>query len=226
MTRASPWAVWACVWVMTTTLAAQVQGQALKGDPGEPGDLGVDLSRYGATREGRSRAKRYYLTLPYPTTLIMNNKIKIPVFSKFKNNISGAFKGFVRVVYTLPSDIVSAGRSNIDSDRLMAYNSIESIFSNLGINGRECLLKAICEVAEEPVDNYGIVGELLALILSPSHGLTTAQEELKEHCEAERYGRSAGNCNLAYSSCPFNLPDLLTSGLSLLDGSLSGFSKL
>ncbi|KAG7160267.1 hypothetical protein Hamer_G021643 [Homarus americanus] len=59
----------------------------------------------------------------------------------------------------------------------------------------------------------------------PTHGLNTSKDELHDHCIAESYGRDIGHCDLAYSSCPFNLGQLLTTGLSLLEGSLSGFPQ-
>nr|XP_053655222.1 uncharacterized protein LOC128704186 [Cherax quadricarinatus] len=202
------------------------ENPSFKGDPGLPSDRGFDLSEYGSSKKGRSRSKRYVLTFPLLSTFTFVNKLKIPLFSQFSSNFSGVFKGFIRGIYLLPNDIVSAGRSNIDEDRLQTYNSIESLFSNFGINGRDCLLKAICKMAEDPTDDYGLVGQLLGLLLSPGHGLSTAGKELRDHCQAENYGRSVGNCDLAYSSCPFNLAELLTTGLSLLEGSLSGFPEL
>ncbi|XP_071536838.1 uncharacterized protein [Panulirus ornatus] len=200
--------------------------QALKGDPGDLGDLGYDLSQYTPSAQVKSRAKRYYLTFPPSSTLTFNNRIKIPLFTKFDSNIQGVFKGFIRAVYTLPSDIVSVGRSQVDQDRVQAYNSLESIFTNFGIDGRQCLLKAICETAEKPTDDYGLVGELLSLVLSPNHSVRAAREELRDYCAAETYGRDVGNCGLAYSSCPFNLDELLRTGLSLLEGSVTGFPAL
>ncbi|XP_042237483.1 uncharacterized protein LOC121876454 isoform X1 [Homarus americanus] len=223
-----PMTVWATVGVIisiTTLTHVTHARQAFKGDPGELGDPGFDLSRYAVSQEVKSRTKRYYLTFPSSSTLTFNNKIKIPLFSKFDSNIKGVFKGFIRAIYTLPSEIVSVGRSQIDQDRVVTYNSLESVFTNFGINGRECLLKAICKTAEDPADDFGLVGQLLGLVLSPTHGLNTSKDELHDHCIAESYGRDIGHCDLAYSSCPFNLGQLLTTGLSLLEGSLSGFPQ-
>ncbi|XP_042237484.1 uncharacterized protein LOC121876454 isoform X2 [Homarus americanus] len=187
-----PMTVWATVGVIisiTTLTHVTHARQAFKGDPGELGDPGFDLSRYAVSQEVKSRTKRYYLTFPSSSTLTFNNKIKIPLFSKFDSNIKGVFKGFIRAIYTLPSEIVSVGRSQIDQDRVVTYNSLESVFTK------------------------------------PTHGLNTSKDELHDHCIAESYGRDIGHCDLAYSSCPFNLGQLLTTGLSLLEGSLSGFPQ-
>ncbi|XP_050738898.1 uncharacterized protein LOC127009663 [Eriocheir sinensis] len=196
--------------------------QALKGDPGLLGDSGLDLSRYAPSTQAKSRAKRYFLSFPSSSTLTFNNRIKVPLFKKFDDNISGVFKGYIRVEYKLPSDLVTLGRSAIDEDRFHTYSSIESVFSKLGVNGHQCLLKAICETAEEPAEDYGLVGQLVDLILSPNHGAQTAKEALREYTAAENYGREVGNCGLAYSACPLHLPELLTTGLSVLQGSMAG----
>ncbi|XP_066967347.1 uncharacterized protein [Macrobrachium rosenbergii] len=196
--------------------------EAFKGDPGELGDSGFDLSKYSASQEVKERSKRF-ISFPSSSTLTFNHKIKIPLFSKLNGDISGVFKGFIRAIYTLPSDTISIGRGDIDKDRYNAYNSIESLFSNFGMNGHQCLLKAICETAEESTEEYGLMGELLELLLSPNHELTTAKEELSHYVAAENYGRAVGNCDLAYSSCPFSLNELIKTGVSLLQGSVSGF---
>ncbi|XP_068227743.1 uncharacterized protein [Palaemon carinicauda] len=209
----------ACVTVLWSCCLAL---DAFKGDPGELGDSGFDLSKYSPSEEAKARSKRF-ISFPSSSTLTFNHKIKIPVFSKLGGDISGVFKGFIRAIYTLPSDTVSIGRGEIDKDRYSAYNSIESLFSNFGMNGHECLLKAICETAEEPTEEYGLLGELLELVLSPNHEMTTAKEELRHYVAAETYGRDVGNCDLAYSSCPYSLNELVKTGVSLLQGSMSGF---
>ncbi|XP_064105836.1 uncharacterized protein LOC135215247 [Macrobrachium nipponense] len=207
--------------VMTLLPCSWASG-AFKGDPGELGDSGFDLSKYSASQAVKERSKRF-ISFPSSSTLTFNHKIKIPLFSKLNNDISGVFKGFIRAIYTLPSDTISIGRGDIDKDRYNAYNSIESLFSNFGMNGHQCLLKAICETAEVPAEEYGLMGELLQLLLSPNHELTTAKEELRHYVAAEDYGRAVGNCDLAYSSCPFSLNELVKTGVSLLQGSVSGF---
>ncbi|KAK3855346.1 hypothetical protein Pcinc_038247 [Petrolisthes cinctipes] len=210
--------------VVVSVVSSSHARQALKGDPGELGDVGFDLSHYQPSDEVKSRAKRYYLSFPSSSTLTFNNKIKVPLFSKFNSNITGVFKGFIRVKYTLPTDTVAVGRSDINTDRYDTYNSLEAVFSNMGINGRECLLKAICESAEDSPADYGLMGQLVHLVLSPNHGPTsTSRDQLREYRAAESYGQDAGNCGLAYPTCPFHLPDLLAAGLSLLQGSVSGF---
>ncbi|MPC82874.1 hypothetical protein E2C01_077560 [Portunus trituberculatus] len=81
-------------------------------------------------------------------------------------------------------------------------------------------------LVKEPLD----VGEFRLVKITqveeriPNHGLQTAKEALWEYSAAESYGREVGNCDLAYSTCPLNLLELLTAGLSVLQGSVDGGS--
>ncbi|XP_027215781.2 uncharacterized protein [Penaeus vannamei] len=210
--------------LLALDLQAQVEArQAFKGDPGTLGDAGFDLSQYKVSDAAKSRAKRYFVSFPSSSTLTFNNKIKVPLFKKFDSNISGVFKGLIKATYTLPSDTVTVGRAKIDEDRLTTYNSLETVFSNFGIDGHQCLLKAICETAETTASEYGLIGELLSLLLSPNHALDEAKDGLLEYTAAESYGRDVGNCDLAYSSCPLTLGELLKTGVSILQGSMSRF---
>lgn len=57
----------------------------------------------------------------------------------------------------------------------------------------------------------------------PNHALDEAKDGLLEYTAAESYGRDVGNCDLAYSSCPLTLGELLKTGVSILQGSMSRF---
>lgn len=48
-----------------------------------------------------------------------------------------------------------------DSSRKVAYKLVETVMNKEGKNGRQCLLRTICEVAETPLDHNGLIGELL-----------------------------------------------------------------
>ena len=61
---------------------------------------------------------------------------------------------------------------------------------------------------------------------SPNHNLEKSKYEMRDYAAAELYGRDAGNCELAYPSCDLSLRELITTGLSLVQGSLSGYSHI
>jgi hypothetical protein len=49
-------------------------------------------------------------------------------------------------------------------ERAIIMPSIENLMSNLGFEGRACLLRAVCEIHEFPLHHgYGLFGEMLTL---------------------------------------------------------------
>lgn len=53
-----------------------------------------------------------------------------------------------------------------DASRSFVYRAIEIYLNSRGKNGKECLLKAICEAAEHPIEPTGIFDQILHLILT------------------------------------------------------------
>lgn len=50
-------------------------------------------------------------------------------------------------------------------ERALLYVLVEEMLENFGMDGRACLLRAICEVHAHPLKNFGLVGEMLKLFL-------------------------------------------------------------
>lgn len=51
-------------------------------------------------------------------------------------------------------------------ERALLYAVVEDFLDNFGMNGKACLLRAICEVHAHPMTNFGLVGEIMKLFLS------------------------------------------------------------
>lgn len=86
-----------------------------------------------------------------------------------------------------------------DSSRKIAYEIVEDILKREGKNGRECLLRTICEVAETPVKHNGLVGELLQLFFTPGK-----HEKLhRDFNDARKAGLNRVNCEKMFPDCPF-----------------------
>ena len=49
---------------------------------------------------------------------------------------------------------------------MLMYRAIENVLYNFGMEGRDCLLRAICEVHEFPLDHHGLLGELLQFLFT------------------------------------------------------------
>ncbi|XP_066585089.1 uncharacterized protein [Prorops nasuta] len=92
------------------------------------------------------------------------------------------------------------------------YLMLELTMTRLG-SGKACLLRSICEAAENPFDeDHGLLGELLHVFLAPS---TTSEEyEIysdREYHAAESIGRnSRGRCGSLYPECEYNPLDYFT----------------
>ena len=50
-------------------------------------------------------------------------------------------------------------------NRAALYTILETVLHTLSLNGRSCLLRAICETQEEPLYGHGFIGEVLEMLL-------------------------------------------------------------
>ena len=46
------------------------------------------------------------------------------------------------------------------------YQAVEDLLYKFGLEGKACLLRAICEMHESPLIGYGFFGEVLELFLT------------------------------------------------------------
>lgn len=51
-------------------------------------------------------------------------------------------------------------------ERALLYGTAEDMLTTLGMNGKACLLRAICEVQGHHLDNFGLIGEMLKLFFT------------------------------------------------------------
>ncbi|XP_054290939.1 uncharacterized protein LOC129005929 [Macrosteles quadrilineatus] len=134
--------------------------------------------------------------------------------------------------YVLPTNAtqftdpyVAFARRGIGASRWHLYYTAEAVLSRLGIGGRSCLLRAVCEAAETPLHHNGLLGELLHILLTP----TSTEDEpidssVLHYYAAERYGRallsnsSAAPCSQHYAACDTGLLDIVS---TLVSDSLS-----
>lgn len=54
---------------------------------------------------------------------------------------------------------------NVYIYRLTLYQVLENTLSNLGLKGKACLLRFICETFQLPLPNIGFLGEFLEIFL-------------------------------------------------------------
>uniref|UniRef100_A0A6P7F5J3 Uncharacterized protein LOC114326766 n=1 Tax=Diabrotica virgifera virgifera TaxID=50390 RepID=A0A6P7F5J3_DIAVI len=92
-------------------------------------------------------------------------------------------------------------------ERALLYVMLEDLLEQFGLDGRACLLRAICEVHAHSMENFGLFGEILKLFFSASK--SPYANLLTEYVEAEnagtgRYG-GPSECWPYMKDCPKSL---------------------
>ncbi|KAK7082294.1 hypothetical protein SK128_024126 [Halocaridina rubra] len=108
-------------------------------------------------------------------------------------------------------DVTGSGTGNMQhetqragGDRYFMYEFVEAILESIGISGKACLLRSICEIFEVPLKDQGFLGEVLELFLSASLA-SCGQDRLADYVEAEKWGKREGNCSHYFSSCQHSI---------------------
>ncbi|XP_075156675.1 uncharacterized protein LOC142229963 [Haematobia irritans] len=93
------------------------------------------------------------------------------------------------------------------SYRWGVYRSMEGLAERMGLNGRVCVLKSICEASQDPFHYAnGLWGELMYILLTPSSSVDKLSEHSdNDYYQAEYLGRSGGNCESVFGKCPRSL---------------------
>ncbi|GAB0091546.1 uncharacterized protein DMENIID0001_064010 [Sergentomyia squamirostris] len=94
-----------------------------------------------------------------------------------------------------PQESVSNKASKDDSRKLL-YSFLKLTLDRRGIDGEQCLLRAICEVAQTSFTHNGLFGELIDLIFTPQ-----VDESGPEYNEARTIGLRGGNCQATFGKC-------------------------
>ncbi|XP_045121524.1 uncharacterized protein LOC123510415 [Portunus trituberculatus] len=86
-------------------------------------------------------------------------------------------------------------------DRSQVYRVAENTISSSGLDGRVCLLRAICEInLDYSIEELGLLGEVLHLMLSPSK----STRHMGEYTEAETQGKAEKDCSRYHTGCPYS----------------------
>ncbi|XP_064101337.1 uncharacterized protein LOC135211997 [Macrobrachium nipponense] len=149
--------------------------------------------------ELHSRQKRS-IAFPTGSTFTITPVLCIPVVSV--GDLTGYLDIELPFTIKLPNATqVTYGR--MDNDRMGIYSVLIDTISRFGLDGKSCLLRAVCEVAESPLRDDGLLGEIINIVLTASYGTTS--NELYDYVNAEYYGRAYGSCWSAYPDCPVSI---------------------
>lgn len=91
-------------------------------------------------------------------------------------------------------------------ERAILYVIIEDFLDNFGMDGKACLLRAICEIHSLPLTSYGLIGEFLKLFFTASK--SPYAHVLSEYVKAEMAGKGQSQpseCWPYLKDCPKSL---------------------
>uniref|UniRef100_A0A6P7G1X2 Uncharacterized protein LOC114336716 n=1 Tax=Diabrotica virgifera virgifera TaxID=50390 RepID=A0A6P7G1X2_DIAVI len=181
----------------------------------------------------KHRSKRY-LVYPYGGSFKIVIGIGIPV--KLGSKQSMAIGWNLQMQYAVAQNITQlqsyppmySGKRSVDfppdakSDRVIFYTAFEELFDSEGLNGRQCLLRSICENAMDSLahEANGLYGKLFNIVLTPNYGDGEVSPDLDpSYLDAQKAGEYGVECQTLYPSCA--LKDGLLNLFSILDNTLS-----
>ncbi|XP_043259041.1 uncharacterized protein LOC122401147 [Colletes gigas] len=93
-------------------------------------------------------------------------------------------------------------------DRRMSYDVLVNKLESFGYSGESCLLKMICEVANYPLSNNGVLGDILQILFTPS---SSQNEGLPSMITEAEYKE---DCDNYYEKCPQSPLALISKNLN------------
>ncbi|XP_037791345.1 uncharacterized protein LOC119586685 [Penaeus monodon] len=179
-----------------------------------------DLNNLTARSVPRRRRRTLTLQPDGPASFVMSVKLVMPLLTLTEDAKVQLELPISRNLGSPWGTAREGGGWNLEL-REMA-SSLEEMVTMLGMDGRACIQRAVCELAASPsLKPRGLVGEMVQIfvrrILTESRGdLNEIGEGEKQaaqkgqYSEAGRYGRREGTCWQRYSLCPHSLFSLLS----------------
>lgn len=156
----------------------------------------------------KSRRKRSII-FPTGSDLSFDVGISIPISALSATGTT--FDIGLPFSYNLPNStasLVYSGRK-IEDEHSAIFEMAEDLLNKFGINGKACVLRLICELAESHGLQYnGLMGRAFETLFLIDYGLSNT-DRLYEYISARMYGEHTGNCESAYPQCPFSAFNLI-----------------
>uniref|UniRef100_A0A182KGP0 Uncharacterized protein n=1 Tax=Anopheles christyi TaxID=43041 RepID=A0A182KGP0_9DIPT len=115
-------------------------------------------------------------------------------------NVQANYRILPNIIYPRPESIFKnrANSEYTDTSRKQFYELVERMLTSWNRNGRSCLLRTICEVAEAPLRHNGMIGELFEVVFTPHE----TDQLNSEYMVARKYGENGVDCRRLYADCP------------------------
>uniref|UniRef100_A0A182JXQ2 Uncharacterized protein n=1 Tax=Anopheles christyi TaxID=43041 RepID=A0A182JXQ2_9DIPT len=115
-------------------------------------------------------------------------------------NLQANYRIPATIIYPHPESVFqNRAVGGEDQGRRQLFAVLEQAFSRSGRNGRACLLRAVCEVAEMPLKHNGLIGEIIDVIFTPSPSDSPLDPD---YLLAQSYGQQGRDCTVQYPDCP------------------------
>ncbi|KAF0299859.1 hypothetical protein FJT64_003393 [Amphibalanus amphitrite] len=113
---------------------------------------------------------------------------------------------FIFFINELLRKINSAYGRHFVHEQFSMYRSLETgLADGLAMEGRACVLRAICDAAELELAKFSLIGEMLSVLLTPKRSRLS---EMEEYSIAYKTGKKHGNCKKYYPDCTLSLQSL------------------
>ncbi|XP_066261973.1 uncharacterized protein [Euwallacea similis] len=172
--------------------------------------------------------RSFYLLFPRNSVFQFTYGLTVPyVLPRRSINLTWGFQAQYNYPYNIsnffPKTIaVRSGTSGFDLQKITFYDYLAKTLDNFGLNGEQCVLRSVCEVAEIPMyDKEGSVLEkIVEYLFTPSFEVTANETKRAldnqnddlwaKLLRAEKRGKTKGNCDEEYSQCLLSIVDLMT----------------
>ncbi|XP_064101336.1 uncharacterized protein LOC135211996 [Macrobrachium nipponense] len=165
--------------------------------------LSLTSAGENATAVGHSRRARQLIDFPDDAVFEVYFKLITPYWTYGNVKTRGDYR--LEVTFQLPNELRK--KRSLAKERSNMYGILSDFMTKAGLDGDTCVLRAVCEIGESPLDEYGLFGEFINLIFAP--GFRSDSNQHKDEIQAEEYGRSFGNCWSAFPDCPVSLRQML-----------------
>uniref|UniRef100_A0A182UJ52 Uncharacterized protein n=1 Tax=Anopheles melas TaxID=34690 RepID=A0A182UJ52_9DIPT len=124
----------------------------------------------------------------------------LPRILNLSLNVQANYRILPGIIFPRPESIFKnrANSEYTDTSRKQFYELVERMLTGWNRNGRSCLLRTICEVAETPLHHNGLVGELFEVMFTPHE----TDQLGSEYTLARQYGANGVDCRRMYAECP------------------------
>uniref|UniRef100_T1GLK8 Uncharacterized protein n=1 Tax=Megaselia scalaris TaxID=36166 RepID=T1GLK8_MEGSC len=113
------------------------------------------------------------------------------------------------VIHFIEMNAENQQKRSLDSpmSRFDIYKSFEMLLNRRGLDGKQCLMVAICEAGSISFqEGFDTLGDIFHLFLTPSSTEDEISQSVdNDYIQAEIFGRAGGNCVKRFNRCNLSI---------------------